>query len=323
MTLQNFLKLIIASLIIYYLVKYNLLDLNLLFELNLSLFLSLLFFVFFIIMIGTYKWFLVLKVQNEKITFKKTFKLYYLGYALNFLLFGIGGDVIKTFYLIKGESNKIGISMSVLIDRLIGLMAMFFIIIYCSPYILDIINIYNVNKIIQNNLFDYFIYLILLTALLFLFLNKFLNSKRINKYLLKFLLNYKKNKFINILLNIVKVFFTYRKKIFVLIASFVLAIIAQILIAYSLYLICFEILKFNSHFIGNFLSSVSVQLLSIIPISPGNIGVGEAAYAKLMKLFHSNSLLPFASVYLFYRLLNMIFSLPAVIIYYSFSKNKN
>ncbi len=323
MTLKNFLKLIIASLIIYYLVKNNLLDLNLLFGLNLTLFLSLLFFIFLIIMIGTYKWFLLLKVQNEKITFKKTFKLYYLGYALNFLLFGIGGDVIKTFYLIQGESNKIGISMSVLIDRLIGLMAMFFIILYCSPYILDVINIYNINKIIQNNLFEYFIYLFLLTALLFLFLNKFLNSKRINKYLLKFLLNYKKKKFINLLLNIVKVFFTYRKKIFVLIASFVLAILAQILIAYSLYLICLEILKFNGHFIGNFLSSVSVQLLSIIPISPGNIGIGEAAYAKLMRLFHSNSFLPFASVYLFYRLLNMIFSIPAVIIYYSFSKNKN
>ena len=81
------------------------------------------------------KWYYLIKNQNQDITYKATIESYYLGYALNYILFGIAGDVIKTTYLLKNRDNKVGISMSVVIDRLIGLFSMFILILICLPKI--------------------------------------------------------------------------------------------------------------------------------------------------------------------------------------------
>ena len=57
---------------------------------------------------------------------------------MNHILFGIAGDVIKTIYLVKNKDNKLGLSLSVVIDRIIGLVSMFIIILACIPKIFSI-----------------------------------------------------------------------------------------------------------------------------------------------------------------------------------------
>ena len=71
-----------------------------------------------------------LKIQNKNIKFIDSLKAYYFGYSLNYILFGLAGDVIKTLLIIKDNHNKIGITMSVIIDRLIGFLSMIFIMIF-------------------------------------------------------------------------------------------------------------------------------------------------------------------------------------------------
>ena len=57
--------------------------------------------------LGALKWFLLLNVQNKKKYFIRTLESYYLGYALNYYLFGVAGDIIKTLYISKNNENKL------------------------------------------------------------------------------------------------------------------------------------------------------------------------------------------------------------------------
>ena len=65
------------------------------------------------------------------------------------MLFGIAGDVIKTIYLVQNKENKIGISLSVVIDRAIGLLSMLMILIIFLPKIFINSNIFDINSIFQ------------------------------------------------------------------------------------------------------------------------------------------------------------------------------
>ena len=78
---------------------------------------------YLILLLNQNHYFLV-NAQNKNITIE-TFELTWLRTKLH--AFGIAGDVIKTIYLVQNKENKIGISLSVVIDRLIGLFSMLMI----------------------------------------------------------------------------------------------------------------------------------------------------------------------------------------------------
>tara|TARA_B100001996_G_C18653181_1_gene590192 strand:- start:485 stop:1474 length:990 start_codon:yes stop_codon:yes gene_type:complete len=320
MRVKLLIKLLIATISIYLLSKYNFLDFSIILELNLLLSLKLVALISIIILLGSLKWHYLLRVQNEKISFKETFESYYLGYALNYILFGVAGDIIKTLYLIKNNDNKIGISLSVAIDRLIGLFSMLIILLICLPQIFLKNEIFFLNDYVDNsNLTLYYSTLFLFLFLFFLFLKKCLNSRRINKTILLFLYKYK-NSTVKFIAKTFKVLFTYRKSSANLLINILIAIVLQIIIGYSIYLISVGIINQDLSLFSNLVSSLGVQVLSVIPLSPGNIGVGEAAFSQIMYLMNNNILLQYASVYFIFRIFNMLLSIPGVIIYYALLK---
>ena len=96
----------------------------------------------------------------------------------------------------------------------------------------------------------------------------------------------------------------------------------QVIIGYSIFLICSYILLDDLGYLQNLISSLVVQIVSVIPLSPGNIGVGEAAFSQVMYLLNNNILLQYATVYFVFRIFNMICSVPGVIIYYLVIKKR-
>ena len=154
MNIKIFIKIFIALISIILLNKYNFLDFSYLLKLDIYLSIKIIGIVFLIMILGSIKWYFLIIIQNNNISFKQVLESYYLGYALNYVLFGIAGDIIKTIYLIKGKKNKIGISMSVVIDRLIGLFSMFLLIVICFPKIIEYSSDFsNFNTPIADNLF--------------------------------------------------------------------------------------------------------------------------------------------------------------------------
>tara|TARA_Y100000590_G_C15740141_1_gene1019994 strand:+ start:1935 stop:2915 length:981 start_codon:yes stop_codon:yes gene_type:complete len=315
MSIKNTLKIIISIIIIYFLVTYNSLDFNRIFDLSFFLVLNIIFLCLIIMILGALKWFLLLKVQNKKISFLRTLESYYLGYALSYYLFGVAGDVVKTVYIAKNKSNKTGIALSVILDRAVGLMCMGIIILYSVPVILKNVNINSFLSMYDSNIYLYYGVLTFLIFSLFLLGKIILNSKRIENLILSSLKKYK-NKIIKMLVKTIDIFFTYKKNSLNIFFNILLSISIQIIIATALYLITLKTLMVDLSLISHTISSVCVQILSIIPISPGNIGVGEAAFSQIMYYMNSKTLLEFASVYFIYRLINMIFALPGMFVYF-------
>ena len=168
-------KIIIATLLIYLLSKYELLDFSILFTLDLLLSIKIIGLKSIIIIIGSLKWHFLVNAQNKNITLRETFESYYLGYALNYMLFGIAGDVIKTIYLVQNKENEIGISLSVVIDRAIGLLSMLMILIIFLPKIFINSNIFDINSIFHN-VNHYYSFISIFFIVFLLFIRKCLNS---------------------------------------------------------------------------------------------------------------------------------------------------
>jgi len=316
MKIKSLIKIFIAIASIYLLSKYNFLDFSYLLNLDFFLSLKIISTIIIIIFLGSLKWFFLLKIQNQSITYKATLESYYLGYALNYILFGIAGDVIKTVYLIKNKENKIGISMSVVLDRLIGLFSMLILILICLPKIFSIDkSLIYFDVLIFENVILYYSFLFLIVFIFFILIRKMLNSRRVNKIILLYFYRYK-NKFFRFFTKIIKVLFSYRKSSKYLLYNLVIAIILQIIIAFSIFLICSNIIQGDLSYLINLMASLVVQIVSVIPLSPGNIGVGEAAFSQVMYALNQNILLQYATVYFIFRIFNMLCSIPGVIIYY-------
>ena len=319
--IKSLIKIFIAAASIYLLTKYDFLDFSYLLKLDILLSIKIIGTIIIIIFLGSLKWYYLIKNQNQDITYKATIESYYLGYALNYILFGIAGDVIKTIYLIKNRDNKVGISMSVVIDRLIGLFSMFILILICLPKIFYIDqSLFSFKISIFENLLIYYS-LLFITNTYFILFRKILNSRRVNKVILLYLYKYK-NKTFRFLAKIIKVLFSYRKSTKYLLYNLIIAIALQIIIGYSIFLICSYILLDHLGYLQNLISSLVVQIVSVIPLSPGNIGVGEAAFSQVMYLLNNNILLQYATVYFVFRIFNMICSVPGVIIYYLVIKKR-
>ena len=322
MRIKSLIKIFIAAASIYLLSKYDFLDFSYLLKLDILLSIQIIGTIIIIIFLGSLKWYYLIKNQNQDITYKATIESYYLGYALNYILFGIAGDVIKTIYLIKNRDNKVGISMSVVIDRLIGLFSMFILILICLPKIFFIDeSLFNFKISIFENLLIYYPLLFFILIIIFILFRKILNSRRVNKAILLYFYKYK-NKTFRFLAKIIKVLFSYRKTTKYLLYNLIIAIALQIIIGYSIFLICSYILQDDLGYLINLISSLVVQIVSVIPLSPGNIGVGEAAFSQVMYLLNNNILLQYATVYFVFRIFNMICSVPGVIIYYLVIKKR-
>tara|TARA_B100000085_G_scaffold284881_2_gene319159 strand:+ start:1052 stop:2032 length:981 start_codon:yes stop_codon:yes gene_type:complete len=315
MLIKNILKIIIASVIIYFLISHNSLNFSTIFDLDLVLVIKVVLLCFIIMILGALKWFLLLNIQNKKISFIRTLESYYLGYALNYYLFGVAGDIIKTLYISKNNENKTGITLSVILDRVIGLICMGIIILYSIPVILISLEISEIY--IKNNKDIYFYYFLLsfLIVFLILLIKKILNSVRIKNFTINSSKKYK-NKIIKTIFNIIDVFFMYKNNYQNIIFNIIFSISIQIIIAFSLYIISTKTLIVDLGLISHTISSVCVQILGIIPISPGNIGVGEAAFSQIMYYMSGYKVLEFASVYFIYRLINMVFALPGMFVYF-------
>src|SRR3979409_1880890 len=74
------------------------------------------------------RWHILLKVQGINLSIPRMSGLFFIGMFYNqFLPGGTGGDIIKSYLLLKETDKKAGGLLAVVFDRLIGLVALVFI----------------------------------------------------------------------------------------------------------------------------------------------------------------------------------------------------
>jgi uncharacterized protein (TIRG00374 family) len=81
--------------------------------------------------VGTERWRLIMRVQGLELPFRRALSIFFVGHFFNaFMLGATGGDVVKAWYAAKETHHKkTEAVMTVLVDRLIGLLALFVIVL--------------------------------------------------------------------------------------------------------------------------------------------------------------------------------------------------
>lgn len=314
----RFAKFLTVTVILYYLYNSNLLDFALISEIanNTNFIIQIISIIFITMLLGNLKWFVLLRSQKINISFVDSFYLYYIGYTFNYFLpGGIAGDALKIGYITKRGQKRSVAALSIIIDRSVGLFAMLLVVIFFLPSLSTKINKLKWIIIEHSELITPYFILISaivasLTALVFYFINHKKTYKKITSFLKK-----RKNGLHKFLFKITIAIFSYRKSRSVLFLNIIIAIIIQVIIAVCLLLIGNKILNNDISLFSYNLASIITQIVSVVPISPGGIGVGEIIFAKTLYYLNDRTLLGYASVYFAFRMLSIFCCIPGIILF--------
>tara|TARA_B100000963_G_C22568678_1_gene644955 strand:+ start:568 stop:1479 length:912 start_codon:yes stop_codon:yes gene_type:complete len=297
--------------------KYNILDISLINFNNYNLFnlLLIIFLIFLTIFFTSLRLYFILRYFELKLSLRYVFSITYIGYFFNQCLpGGQGGDLFKAFYLIKKYPNfkKIKLISYLVLDRMIGLIAL--IIIFS-------ISIYSLN-IFFNDLISLGIILLLLNLIIVLFFIIFFKLEGFKIIIHKLLLSiYLKT--VSELINKISNYFNDKAVslkwvfllIFISIITFIISIICIILLDDS------EMLSVNKIIKIYFVSSVTFFSNSI-PVSFNGLGIGEYVFSKLSNFLFSGNITHYANLFLIYRIIMIIVSLPGLILFIIFKNTR-
>lgn len=255
------------------------------------------------------RWHLLNEAQGINISLKRTLLPTYLGIAFNNLLpGGVGGDFYRCFYLFrKSPENKSTIMLSILFDRIMGLMGIFIAVCFFSLVYMNITG---------QSFSIYFITLsigICLATLLLMVISTLL-PKEIGLSL--WLSNrYPDIKWIKQALLLLQGIRQYRNAKPTLIKCLFISFIIQVIIALTCLMIA-KMLHFPPISIFAMILAVGVtQIANLIPITPGGFGVGEAAFSKVLTLLNPELSASYATIFLAYRFITILPYLPSIFVF--------
>jgi uncharacterized protein (TIRG00374 family) len=310
-----FIKILIAITLIYWLISSGKIDFSVTrFLLNPWLAFFALGLTFLNLFCASERWRLLLKSQNILNTRLKTFQLSSIGLLFNFVMpGGVGGDVIKVFYAIKDSSDKkIEALNTVLLDRVIGLYTM--ILFGFASMLLDL-------KILQTSLklHSIFLFLLALTFIsslgLFLLFNQNQKVKETLLKYLKFLPHHQKFQKLYLNLNL------YGKNLKVIAQCICLSFFAQ-LAAILLMVGIGTQLGYQIPLTTYFIAIPLGFIITAIPISPGGVGVGQAAFLYLFNLFTQQETPIGPTLVTSLQILQFVFGLYGAYIFVRMKKQK-
>ncbi|MDR3491498.1 MAG: lysylphosphatidylglycerol synthase transmembrane domain-containing protein [Gammaproteobacteria bacterium] len=263
-----------------------------------------------IVLFGTWRWSLLNNAQNITLGFKASIIPSYIGAAFNTLLPGaVGGDAIRCYYVFKlFPDRKSTILLTIFFDRILGLMG-----IITTLCVIALTHIAFLSQ--QKELF----YLLSMTV--FLCVGMFATFMAVMIFPQRFGLHFwlqKKfpdNKLVQFVVKYLDTFVNYRIPRIVLLKCLASSVMIQVLIATTLMLIA-QMMDVPSIPFSHYAIAVGITLLvNLIPVTPGGIGVGEMAFAKILLLLNPSTTFAYATIYLCYRMLTILIYLPAVIFY--------
>jgi glycosyltransferase 2 family protein len=306
-------KMFLAGLILLLLIKTSQLNLQLLGSIvhNPALVLSFVTVLFIVVFITAWRWHLLSDAQQISLGLKKTIKPAYIGGAFNTLLPGsVGGDFIRCHYVIKRiPDRKSAILLTVFFDRVIGSMGI--LTTLCIAALLHIVFIAEQPKL-------FYLLLLLLCAcggLFIAILALMVLPQRLGvSAWLKH--GYAHSKWALRIADYLDIFHQYRIPKIVIFKAVTISIIAEYLLVASLLIIAKMMGLPALSFTQAVLALGMTLLVSVIPVTPGGIGVGEMAFANILLLLNPGSTIAYATIYLAYRLLSMLAYLPAVLFYF-------
>lgn len=305
----NSLKLTIAIAVIFYLISKSQINLKLISSLSVSythLFIILSLYLC-VIALSALRWKLLNSTIGVNLSYQDTLLPTYIGIAFNNLLpGGVSGDLYRYLFLNKNQLfHRATIMTSIFVDRLTGLLGIFFL--------LTILSIPNISLVWNITIIKYItIASFILTAgtivsiyfgesILTLFVNYIDTHPRINQSSMM----HKIRKLVHSLL-------LYKAAIRTLVLCLTLSVLIQLIIALTCLLLA-STMGFEANRLLDYAFASSVtQIINLIPVSPGGFGIGEIAFSKIMCILTGIKFASYATIFMTYRLLGLFIYLPSL-----------
>src|SRR3990167_7321529 len=233
---------------------------------------------------NTWRWYRLNTAQEITLSLTKTFIPTYLGVAFNTILPGnLGGDVLRIYQLIKKfPQKKSGIILSTFLDRFSGLMGIFFI--SCLAALL------HWQAITQSDTLAYLLITCLcacLIGIVFIFIT---------------------------LLSSIAAIHLYKNKKLIILECFVTSLVTQLALL-AIILLLNNMMGLPSFSVFDYMLALAVaQIANLVPLTPGGIGIGEAAFANVLLLLNPGTNAAYATVFLAFRLISIFAYLPGLFI---------
>jgi len=260
-----------------------------------------------ITLVGAWRWHALNSAQGIHFTLSKTILITYIGCAFNNLLpSSVGGDAFKIFYVFKQyPQNKSRIVLTIFTDRLLGFLSV--LLILCVGALFYIPQLHQ-----QRRIFYLFAacaavsFAILGIFLIFLWFSR---KMKANQSMTKWLGHNKVSQKITVFLEAMS---TFRYEKSVIIKGLLFSICIQILMTLVVLLIA-KTMSLPLTFPGYLVAIGITQIVSLFPITPGGIGIGEMAFANVLLLLNPFSSAPYATAFFAYRLFGQLAYLPGLI----------
>ena len=222
--------------------------------------------------LATLRWRLFLPTHK----FSELFKLSFVGIFFSFTLpSSLTGDVAKVAKVDKKDSGTSRVIAGVIVDRLLGLLALFFFSVI-AVLMTSIPEFRSVLWIVVSIAFSFLGGILLFYTSLYDFLLKILKRSPLSR-ISWFERNFRYFE------ELIKQIQGYFKNFRLVGLNFMFAIITQFVFGAS-YLVSDFMFSFNVSIIDYFVISAVTQLAIMLPISIGGIGVKEASFVKLIGL---------------------------------------
>ena len=304
----------VAGGMIWFLIHQGLLDFNLILQGAVSLNVLILGLALNLAMIslGAVRWHILLGSQGISLPFFWSHRMIYLTMCFNMLVPGaVGGDALRLAYVARKVSDvqKGAAILTIFVDRFIGLYTLF--VLALIPLLFNLPALY---PILPIRLLIFSLVLVvgggpLLILLLFWSANRMpmLHNRSVM------------GKMGMVIDQILRAARLSRQSKGRLIAALLVSAVAQTVEIISLLCIAYFLGMLTvpvSHF---FVAAPIAWVANILPISPGGLGVGEAAFSQIFQWLQSASTLTaFGSVFLINRILQIVATLPGLWVYLTY-----
>ncbi|MBU0478159.1 flippase-like domain-containing protein [bacterium] len=219
-----------------------------------------------IVFIACLRWQELLKGQDIYLPFFKTLELNFIGLFFNTFMPSLtGGDVVKAYYVSKHTDKRLEAATTVLIDRIVGMLALLTIGAVASLYAIS-------DPQIRKPAISIVVFFLMITILCIVFFNKRLMKK------ISFTVKKERwQKAVVSLKRVYSAFYIYRSKKALLAEVFLMSIVIQIMSILINYQIALG-LGLNVSMKYFFLFIPIIATISVVPITFAGWGLGESMY---------------------------------------------
>lgn len=265
--------------------------------------------------IGAFRWKNLLDAQGVHLQYSRLVQINLIGVFFNaFLIGGVGGDAARLLYIIReAPANKERSVAALLIDRYLGLFGLSSVVVAAIAFNIVFLD-WEVGQVwlVGGVLALFFAMLsILLAGIWFsgavLATNVF---RKIEGF----------NPIVRHLFEIVCALSEYRYRIRSVVIGWILTLVIHSLAILSVIIIA-QVLRIGDLTAGQYAIVTPLSILTnAIPLTPGGIGIGEAAFYQFSRVLSGNEIPAYATIYLVFRLLLLTLAICCVPVYASYRK---